>query len=724
MTTGPKPAFRPILVAVVTAGLILAAQLGMPSSPARADGLFDVTGAGFTAAQAARGVTAYVTNCQSCHGEHLNDGTFGPPLAGASFHARWHGRSAATLLAFIQAKMPPSAVESLGARTYADIAAYLLQANGEVEGVHELDASAQQHQPEFAGGDANEDATFVSVTAARADKLGHISPVTDAMLRHPGDGDWLNWRRTYASTGYSPLSQINTKNANALRVAWSWGLPLGPDEITPLIHDGVLFIESGNQVQALDGATGDLLWRYARTLPDSFHNGVGEVIRGLAIYHDRIFAPTADGHLIALDLKTGALIWDHEILEAADTAHIPTHGSPLVDGSPLVVNGKVIEGVSGCHSYKGGCFIVALDSATGQEVWRFNTIARPGEPGGDSWNGTPLDHRFGGSVWTSGSYDPALNLLYYGVGQTYDTATLLQPGPTTGASADALYTDSTVALDPDTGKLVWFYQHLNRDVWDFDWVFERTLIDLPHDGRPRHLLITGGKIGIFDTLDRVDGKYVTSEDLGLQNLITGIDPRTGAKTINPALTPEANKTRLVCPHAGGVRSWLATAYDARTRILYVPMVESCMDFTWVPRDASQTAAGGSDIHWTLRPRPDSDGKFGRVEAINVQTGKVMWIRRRRAPEASSILATAGGLVFEGDRDRIFRASDAQTGRLLWATRLNAVPSSTPVTYAIGGHQYVAVVAGGGGSIEVTWSPLTPEIRNPDGATTLWVFRLP
>ena len=229
--------------------------------------------------------------------------------------------------------------------------------------------------------------------------------------------------------------------------------------------------------------------------------------------------------------------------------------------------------------------------------------------------------RFGASVWTSGSYDPDLNLVYFGIGQTYDTGTLLEPQSQNGDSNDGLYTDSTVALDPDTGKLVWYYQHMNRDVWDLDWAFEQSLITLPIDGKPANLVVTGGKIMVFDAVDRANGKYEFSKDLGLQSLVSAIDPKTGKKIINPALEPEANVTKHFCPHSGGGRNWPATSYDPETKILYVPLYESCQDFTWVPRDSAKTAEGGSDMHFVLHPRPDSDGKMGRIEAINLQTKK-------------------------------------------------------------------------------------------------------
>jgi len=563
----------------------------------------------------------------------------------------------------------------------------------------------------------NHDAAFNATTARRAALLNNIAPVTDDMLRHPSDGDWLTWRRTYDSLGYSPLHQIDANNVGNLREAWAWTLPTGRNEIAPLVHDGIIFIKSANTIQALNGRTGDLLWQYVRPLPASLHGGSSAIVRNLAIYQDILYAPTADGHIVALNVKTGAPLWDQQVLGPKEIAH-----HLELDGGPIVAKGKVMMGASGCNTYPGGCFIVGLDAHSGKETWRFHTIARPGQPGGDSWNGAPVEQRFGASVWTSGSYDPDLNLVYFGIGQTYDTGTLLEAHSENSDSNDGLYTDSTVALDPDTGKLVWYYQHMNRDVWDLDWAFEQSLITLPIDGKPANLVVTGGKLMVFDAVDRASGKYEFSKDLGLQSLVRAIDPKTGKKIINPALEPEANVNKHFCPHSGGGRNWPATSYDPETKILYVPLYESCQDFTWVPRDSAKTAEGGSDMHFVLHPRPDSDGKMGRIEAINLQTKKVVWAYRQRAAISSSMLTTAGGLVFAGSRDRRFRAFNAATGKILWQNTLNASLSSTPVTYSIGGEQYVAIVAGNGGP--VAWPQLTPEIPNPVGGTTLWVFKLP
>lgn len=565
----------------------------------------------------------------------------------------------------------------------------------------------------------NKDIAYQAASHALDVRMARVTPVTEAMLDEPAAGDWLGWRRGNRETGFSPLKSIDVANAANLRVAWSWALPPSANEITPLAHDGIVFVNSGDSVEAFDGATGDRIWAYKRVLPAALENGAHAAVRNIAIYDDKVFVPTADGHMVALAMRTGKPVWDHEMLGPAErAAHIS------ITGGPVVAHGKVMQGTSFCMTYKGGCFIVALDARTGAEAWRFHTVARPGQPGGDSWNGAPVDQRFGGAVWTAGSYDPALNLVYFGVGQTYDAATLLSPRSAGGGSRDALYTDSTVALDPDTGKLVWHFQHFKTDTWDQDWAFEQSLIDIEVDGRPRPVLVTAGKLGIFDVLDRRTGAYIRSFEMGGQNLVIAIDPKTGDKTVNPALVPKANIPETVCPHAGGIRSWPAGAIDASARRVYMVGNDSCMDYTWKPQSAEKTAAGAMDIDLLLKPAPGGDGKFGRVQAIDLKTGKTIWTQRRRAAQTSATVATAGGVLFEGGIDRFFRALDSSTGATLWQTRLNAAPSSTPITYAVSGRQFVAVVAGGGSAHEKTFAPLAPEFQNPEGGTTLWVFALP
>ncbi len=713
----------------LTAGILTVGALG--GAQAAGDSLLADGPVSYTAAQAARGRISYDGYCASCHGGNLDDGQFGPPVKGTTFRAQWHAQSAAAFETFVATRMPPSGPVGLDSQAYADIDAYLLQQNGEPAGASELVAARVPPRTRGgppAGGDNfanpdNQDALYRQAEAAIAATLAHVQPVSDEMLRDPPAADWLMWRRTYDSQGFSPLTQINRGNVAHLRMAWSLALPIGGNEITPLVHDGVLFIESADTIEALDAASGRQLWQYVRALPAGLRNGRGSRMKGMAIYQDLLYAPTPDGHVVALDVHNGNVRWDHEVIA-------PARGVSL-DGGPIVVNGKVIIGVSLGVNTAGGNFIVGLDAHSGAQLWLFHTIAQPGEPGGNSWNGAPFNQRYGSGVWTAGSYDPKLNQLYFGTGNTYDVGTLLQPyDPPAAASSppdvsrDALYTDSTLALDPDTGKLDWYYQHFNGDVWDQDWVFEQTLLTLPIDGRAHRLLVTGGKLAIFDALDRDDGRYEFSKDAGLQNLVTHIDPRTGSKTFDPALTPIGGKSYLVCPSTWGARNWIATSYDPSTDMLYVPLLEACMNYSWVPRSPAEVAAGGDDLHGMMRPRPNSDGEFGRIEAINLRTRQIVWTHRQRAPLTSSMLASAGGVLFSGSHDRVFRAYDQATGQPLWQAVLNASPNSTPITYTAHGVQYVAVVAGGGGPLDAAIGTMTPEIGSPPGGTTLWVFRLP
>jgi alcohol dehydrogenase (cytochrome c) len=706
---------------------------------AGAQSLFDRGRVGFTELQAKRGQTAYMESCAACHGPNLTDGQFAPPVKGAGFRAHWHAQSPETLWSLITKRMPPASPGSLDSRTYVDIEAYLLQENGDKPGAAELAglgappqiaAASESDTSAGAVGAAlidNQDADYHAVMAGRKMLLDKLTPVSDEMLRNPAAADWLMWRGTYATLGYSPLDQINKNTVRNLGVAWTLTLPPSANEAAPLIHDGVLFIEGGDTVEAIDALDGSILWQYVRPLPDALHRGRDARMKALGIYKDKLYAPTADGHIVALDVKTGDLRWDRAVVTPEQGVQPGLFDGAYfhISGGPLLVHGKVIVGVSLGINTGGGDFIVCLDAQSGEERWRFNTIARPGQPGGDSWNGAPVSQRYGAGVWSIGSYDPDLNLVYFGAGNTYDVGTLLASHSRKSVSNnDALYTDSTVALDADTGKLSWYFQHMNRDVWDLDWAFEQSLITLPINGTPTKLVVTGGKSAIFDAVNRVDGKYEFSKDLGLQNLVASIDPTSGKKIIKPALEPQAGRTDVICPAATGARSWPTTAVDPISGYLYVPLLDNdYMDYSWVKRDAEKIAAGGMDVQLAARPKPNNDGNFGRIEAIDLNSKHVVWSVRQRAPIASSLLASAGGLVFSGARDRRFRAYDAATGKTLWQVGLNASPSSSPATYGVDGVQYVVVVAGGGGSFDAGSRSLTPEIVDPAAGTTLWVFKI-
>jgi alcohol dehydrogenase (cytochrome c) len=280
-----------------------------------------------------------------------------------------------------------------------------------------------------------------------------------------------------------------------------------------------------------------------------------------------------------------------------------------------------------------------------------------------------------------------------------------------------------VALDPETGLKRWYFQHLPDDQWDYDFVFERQVLQLAIDGRPTKVVLTAGKPAIYDALRAQDGRYLFSIDLGLQNFISSIDPKTGAKRIDPARYPDQKQAFMVCPHAGGAKSWLPGSYNPRSHIVYVPLVESCMELTpTAPGEHGSLSAG---VRWSLRPLPDSDGKYGRVEAINLDTRQVLWTKRQRAPQTSGVLDTGGGVVFAGALDRSFAAYDDQSGELLWKNVLTDVPSAAPIAYEVDGREYIAMVVGYGGAQAATFPGLVPEIALPAGSSSsLWVFALP
>jgi alcohol dehydrogenase (cytochrome c) len=443
-------------------------------------------------------------------------------------------------------------------------------------------------------------------------------------------------------------------------------------------------------------------------------------MKSMAIHGHSLFVPTSDGHMLALDARNGKRLWKRSI------DGITSRSGLQLSSGPLVAGGVVMIGASLGLKGKGGSFIVGLDAATGKERWRFNTLARPGAPGGDTWNDAPTDERFGGGVWTIGSYDPELQLAYFGIGNTYTTATLLEPrkGASNVTRNDGLFTDATVALRPATGELVWYRQHHQRDVWDQDWAFERTLVTLGSGTSARRAVVTSGKTGIFEALDAATGEFLFAHDTGLTNLFLAVDAKTGEKQPNPELEPVAGKTLLLCPSNFGARNWPATSLNPADGMLFVPMLESCADFTYEPRSRKETANGGSDIRFTPRVRPDSDGNLGRLVALNLNSQDVQWSQRQRAPLAGSVLATAGGLVFASDLGRNFSAYDQTTGVQLWNTELPAAAESSPVTFAVEGREYIAVVTGEGSRLGLNNRRLDESLGPPKPDVQLVVFSLP
>ena len=555
-----------------------------------------------------------------------------------------------------------------------------------------------------------------------ASPLDSMSPVTDDMLKKPDDGDWLMWRRTYDGWGYSPLDKINKDNVKNLKVAWTWSLTNGATETTPIVHDGVLFIFNyGDKVQALNAATGDLLWEYQRDLPQELIAAGGNSLakRNMAIYGDNVILATSDAHIVALNAKTGQVAWDNQTEDWSK-------GWRYTSG-PFIADGTIIQGMTGCgNAEPGGCFITGNDPKSGKELWRVHTIARPDTEAGKSWNGLPLDSRFGASAWISGSYDPDQNLVFQGVGQPYPWIAEMRGTlpKQEGENNDALYSDSTLALEPKTGKMKWYHQYLKDDTWDLDYVYERQLINLPFNGENKKMLVTTGKLGIIEAIDATNGDWLWAKETVPQNVVSGIDAKTGEKTINQDAIPHIGETTVNCPADPGGRGWPATAYSPKTQALYLPLNEFCSNTTPQPVDQGQVYTGGGRATFDRVPVPNSDGNIGRIDAIKMTDQSQMWSHRQHSPQTSAVLPTAGGVVFAGSWDRWFRAFDDTTGDVLWKVRTSNAVNSFPISYEAGGKQYIAVAVGNGSSAARSWATLTPELKNPESGSALFVFALP
>jgi alcohol dehydrogenase (cytochrome c) len=537
-----------------------------------------------------------------------------------------------------------------------------------------------------------------------------FTPVTDATLRNPSPNDWLHWRRTLDGWGYSPLNQITRENVGQLQLVWSWAMRPGSNQATPLVYNGVMYLANpGSSVQALDAATGDLIWEYEH----EYAGTQGAVasdrpMRGLAIWDDKIYVTTADAHIVALDARTGKVAWD---VTVADNRKGYTYTS-----GALVVNGKIVAGMTGCSRYKDDvCFISAHDGRTGKELWRTSTIARPGEAGGETWGDLPLMFRAGGDAWITGSYDPAANLIYFGTAQAKPWARVVR-----GTEGDALYTNATLALNPDTGKIVWYYQHIPGESHDMDEVFENILVD----AGGRQSLFKMGKIGVLWELDRRTGKFLSASDLGYQTLLD-VDRRSGKVAYRPGMIPQMDVELQWCPSTAGFKSWRAMAYHPQTQAFYIPLSLHCERGTFRPVEFVEGRGGTGPVRRINQFHPQAPGQLGEFVAMG-RDGQILWRQRVRTPYNTAALTTAGGLAVVGDWDRNVYAYDVQTGARLWHARTPTSVQGFPITYAVNGRQYIAVPSGTGGGSWTSLLPveLTPDVKRPGGGNAILVFALP
>jgi alcohol dehydrogenase (cytochrome c) len=492
----------------------------------------------------------------------------------------------------------------------------------------------------------------------------------------PDGASWLTFGGNYSNHRYSPLTQINPQNVNRLQPQWTFQTgTLGNFESTTIVRDNILYVTGPQNVNwAIDARSGRQIWRYRRELPPNLTACCGLVNHGFAILGDKLFMVTLDAHLLALDAKTGAIVWDATMEDYKNG-----YASTL---TPLVVKDKVIVGIAG-GEYGIRGFIDAYDVNTGKRAWRFYTIPGPGEPGHNTWAGDSW--KIGGTgVWTTGAYDPEQNLVFYGTGN---------PGPdyhSESREGDNLYSCSLVALDADTGKLKWHYQFTPHDVHDWDATQVPILADLTIGGQPRKVVMFANRNGFYYTLDRVTGKLILGKPF-VQTTWAKEIGNDGRPMLLPGHTPD-EKGEVTCPDITGGTNFYPPAYDPQQRLFFVTAREACMTFyAWKPEySPGDRFTGGAG----QRAKGPDMPVFAALRAIDPTTGDRKWEFKYLNMSTSGLLTTASGLIFSGDSEGNLLALDSRSGKLLWRYQMGATLHGTsPVTYMLDGRQHILVPAG-------------------------------
>ncbi|MGE0362933.1 MAG: PQQ-dependent dehydrogenase, methanol/ethanol family [Vicinamibacterales bacterium] len=546
--------------------------------------------------------------------------------------------------------------------------------------------------------------------------LKAYTPVTSERLRQPADGEWPMIRRTYDGWGYSPLDQITPANVAGLRPAWVFSTGVGSGhEAAPVVVNGVMFVSTpGHRVVAIDAKTGALLWRYIKDVEESII-APHPTTRGIAVYGTKVFFAANDAVLVALDARTGAQSWTAKVAENKDGYYMTL--------APLVANGTVMVGASGGELGIRG-FVAGYDAETGKLLWRTYTVPAPGEPGSETWPKGDQWKNGGAPVWVTGNYDPATNLAFFGTGNGGPWMGDQRPG-------DNLYTASTVAIDVATGRIKGHFQYHPNDSWDWDEVSPPILVDFQRGGRTVTGLIDVARNGYLWFLERTDGpiRFVEGKPYVRQTAFRSLDPKTGRPDVDPARKPGTGKTADFCPSHWGGKNWPPIAFSPKTRMIYIPANENLCG-TLIGRPA--TYKPGSSYTGATSTLVIADGAdhIGEVQAWHVDTGQREWMH----PFAASanwgpMLATGGGVVFSGGTaDRLFRAFDAASGKVLWEFPTSSGITGQPSSFAIDGTQYIAVQSGWGVDARSMQARLNrlqpgkfPEV--PEGGS-IWVFALP
>ena len=535
-----------------------------------------------------------------------------------------------------------------------------------------------------------------------------IRPVTDDDLANPSPEDWLMWRRTADGQGHSPLDQITTENVDRLGPVWESSLEPGSGLTTPLVHDGVLYVAThGQGVQALDAATGGFLWEYRRDAPprgDSLGSSPpARRHHGLAIYEDKVYLNAADAHITAIDARTGEEVWDTDVG--------PGGGFQYSSG-PIVANGTVVAGLDGCvSSLHDLCYMVGLDARSGDQLWQRQTATFAGP--GLFVTDLPPNLRAGGTSWVPGSYDPVTNTVYHGISAA------------TGADVErgtddtGLYTNATLALDPQSGEIRWFFQHIPNEVLGTDEGFERIVIN--YNGQ--RSVFSMGKMAVLWELDADTGAFRSAHDLGYQNF-ADIDPFTGRLTYREGMIAEYSDQVDRCPGTAGFKSWQAMSYSPETHAFVIPINLYCETVVFGATNRVERGVTDPELR-TSHFHPDSPGQIGELLSMSIHTGEVLWRQRFETPISSSVLTTAGGLAFAGSWDRYIYAFNVTDGEVLWRYRLPASIQGSPISYTVDDRQYVAVLVGTSEAISEGTIPanLMPDERRAVGGDGLFVFSL-